>query len=67
MDKKSALKEFSLPYLTGRKKFIEKLYKDGYVICSPEDMKKIDGMTVLAEVHGMNPFNPNHVVKEKEE
>lgn len=72
MDKESALeelqKEFHLSWHKDYDKLtlIETLYSNGYVICSPEDMEKINGMTALAEVHGMNPFNPNHVVKEKE-
>lgn len=36
--------------------FIEWLYKNDYLIISPEEKKKIDGMTVLAHIHGMNPF-----------
>ena len=36
--------------------FVYWLYKNDYVVVSPEEKKKIDGMTVLAHVHGMNPF-----------
>lgn len=38
--------------------FIDKLYYEGYLILTPEDLKKVEAMTVLAEVHGMNPFKP---------
>lgn len=73
MDKKTAIKEFDISHFTGHEevrklnyatlKFIEKLYEDGYIICSPEEIEEINGMTVLADVHGMNSFNKN---KDKE-
>lgn len=38
--------------------WINSIYKDGYVILSPEEMKKVDSVIVIADVHGMNPFKP---------
>lgn len=38
------------------KNFIKYLYKLGYVIISPEELEKINGMTIMAHIHGMNPF-----------
>ena len=36
--------------------FIFWAYKNGYCILSPDEVKKVDGMTILAQIHGMNPF-----------
>jgi len=38
--------------------FVKNLYKKGYLIVSPEELDKINSITVLAGVHGMNPFKP---------
>ena len=39
--------------------FVEWLYdKHGGVIANKEEHDKINGMTSLAEAHGMNPFKP---------
>lgn len=45
--------------------FIIWLYKQGGVICNPEERKMIDGMTVMAHAHGMNPFSEYRKNKEK--
>jgi len=37
--------------------FIIWLYEQGGVICNPEEKKMIDGMCVMAHIHGMNPFD----------
>lgn len=36
--------------------FIKYLYKNGYMIISPIELEKINGMTIMAHIHGMNPF-----------
>ena len=38
--------------------FVNRLYAKGYMIISPEELKKINGMTIIAEIHGQNPFKP---------
>lgn len=38
------------------KHFINWLYDRGYMIVTPEELEKIDGMTIMAHIHGMNPF-----------
>lgn len=57
MTKKEAIKEF----VTNSdrlifKVLINEIYKEGYMIITPEELKKIDSITVLAHIHGMNPF-----------
>lgn len=39
--------------------FVRWLYENGYIIITPDELGKIDGMTVLAHAHGMNPFEKN--------
>ena len=46
--------------------FIIWLYEQGGVICNPEERKMIDGMTAMAHVHGMNPFDEYRKKKGKE-
>ena len=36
--------------------FIEWLYDEGNMIINPEELGKINGMTILADIHGQNPF-----------
>ena len=36
--------------------FVRWLYENGYIIITPDELGKIDGMTVMAHFHGMNPF-----------
>ena len=36
--------------------FIAWLYKNGYEILTPDEVEKVNGMIVMAHVHGMNPF-----------
>lgn len=39
--------------------FVEWLYdKHGGFIANKEDCDKITGMTILADIHGQNPFKP---------
>ena len=38
------------------KEWVDYLYNRGYIIITPEEIKKINAMTVLASIHGMNPF-----------
>jgi len=37
---------------------VDKLYKEGYIILTPNELKKVNTAIVLADVHGMNPFKP---------
>ncbi len=38
--------------------YIKWLYDEhGGVIANKEEYKKINGMTVMAQIHGMNPFD----------
>lgn len=40
------------------KTFIRGIYDEGYLVLTPEEVKKVDACIVLADVHGMNPFAP---------
>ena len=37
--------------------FIEWLYENGYMILSPDEIKKVNQAIVIADIHGMNPFS----------
>ena len=39
--------------------FVSWLYENGHMIITPDELEKINGMTVMAHVHGMNPFEKN--------
>lgn len=59
MNKKEALNEFfknTEDDTVFGKEFISWLYDRGFVIINREELKKINSMTVLADIHGMNPL-----------
>lgn len=58
MKKEEAMKCFfpDLDKTVYGKSFIHHLYEKGYLILSPEEMKKVNSAIVIADVHGMNPF-----------
>lgn len=59
MKEKEALNKLCpIPTTDEKCNFLKNLYKQGYLILSPEEIEKVHAMTVLAEVHGMNPFKP---------
>lgn len=59
MTKEALIKDFEPLASYGEiNEFIEDLYEQGYCVLSPDERKKVDGIIVLAEVHGMNPFKP---------
>ena len=39
--------------------FVKWLYENGYMIVTPDELDKINGMCVMAHFHGMNPFEKN--------
>lgn len=59
MKEEDAIKKFSPTpdATTFRKMFIKSLYKEGYTIITPEEDEKINGVLLLAQIHGMNPFD----------
>ena len=36
--------------------FVAWLYENGYMVVNPDELEKINSMTVMAHFHGMNPF-----------
>ena len=67
-------KDEALEYLIDNKgasalsrNFIIWLYKQGGVICNPEEREMIDGMTVMADAHGTNPFDKYRRKKDAEQ
>ena len=44
---------------------IQWLYENGYEILTPDEVEKINGMTVMAHVHGMNPFENNETIEDR--
>jgi hypothetical protein len=53
------IKDEALKLSSGQEQetFVKWLYDRGYIIVTPDELDKINGMTVLAHAHGMNPFN----------
>ena len=52
MTKKEALEFFNPSGNRGvTDDFMKELYQLGYSILSPDEKKKVDGMTILAEIH----------------
>lgn len=59
MKEKDAIKKFfpNPDDTTFGRMFIFSLYKQEYIIITPEEKKKIDDAVKIAHIHGMNPFD----------